>query len=124
MRLRCHLLVGEAAGPAVAQRVAELFCDCPFAHFASAFGVQVVVVWYLPEGHSWWAEGIAHDPQGTLGLERAAVYVAERPAFPREGRLRLPDQPGESAPCGSNCTDCPHWKEPCPGCPASSKYEG
>ncbi len=124
MRLRCHLLVGEAAGPAAAQRVAELFSDCPYAHFTSAFGTQVVVVWYLPEDHAWWAEGIAHDPERTLGLARAAVYVSERPAYPREGSLRLPEQRGECAPCGSDCAVCPHWGHPCSGCPASTKHEG
>ncbi len=120
MSTRCHLLVGEAPAPAVAEQVAELFSVCPYVHFCAAFGPQVIVVFYLPPGREWWVAGIANDPGGTLGLARAAVYVSERPAYPRRRELRLPANPSGRAPCGSDCTACPHWKTQCPGCPAWS----
>ncbi len=122
MRLKCHLLVGEAPAPAVADRVAELFAHCPYVHFAATFEAQVVVVFYLPPERTWWAAGIANDPAGTLGLTRAAVYVTDRPAHPSERSLQLPQKPLNRAPCGSDCAVCPHWGEQCLGCPAWSGH--
>jgi len=94
-------LLAEAPTPAVAERVANLFSVCPYAHFSAAFGPQVMVVFYLPSGREWWVEGIANDPGGTLGLARAAVYVSDRPAYPRRRELRVPATPSSSALCGS-----------------------
>ncbi|MCR4391243.1 MAG: hypothetical protein NUV94_00335 [Candidatus Acetothermia bacterium] len=121
---RCFLLLGEAPTAEAAEKIAEVFAACPYVYFMSAFGRIVVGVYFLEEDHRWWLEAVAEDPEGTLGLTRAALYVTDRAAFPPGMALRLPAERGDLAPCGSDCTRCPRYGDPCPGCPASRHFQG
>ncbi|MGC9530137.1 MAG: hypothetical protein ACP5G2_05930 [Candidatus Bipolaricaulaceae bacterium] len=116
---RCCLLLGEAPGPEAAAKIADVFSACPYVYFMAAFGPLVVGVYFLEGPYRGWLEAVAEDPQGTLGLSRAALYVTDRPAFPPTLELSVPQVRGERAPCGARCRECPQFGEPCPGCPAA-----
>ncbi|MEN3010078.1 MAG: hypothetical protein ABDI20_03720 [Candidatus Bipolaricaulaceae bacterium] len=116
---KCYLLLGEAPTEAAAAKIAEVFADCPYVYFLSAFGRMVVGVFYMEEARAWWLQAVAESPAITLGLVRAAVYVTDRPAFPVRMEPRDSYPPAERAPCGAFCPECPRYRQPCPGCPAS-----
>lgn len=116
---KCYLLLGEAPTEAAAEKIAEVFADCPYVYFLSAFGRMVVGIFYMEDARAWWLQAVAENPQITLGLVRAAVYVTDRPAFPVRMEPRNAHLPGDRAPCGAYCPECPRYQNPCPGCPAS-----
>ncbi len=121
-RPRCYLLVGEAPTEDAARRIAEVYSPCPFVYFMGAFGVMVVGIFFMPRWRDWWLRAISTDPEVTLGLKKAAVYVSESPAFPSYMEPRIPEEKGERSPCGANCAECARYLEECPGCPASSLF--
>jgi len=117
----CYLLIGEAADPTIAERIALRYRDCPHVHFLAAFGRTLVGVYYLPEAQRWWIELVADQPQLTLGLSRAAVYRTERPVHPESFAPRIPDGLADMAPCGSDCRECERF-DACTRCPATSRF--
>ncbi len=121
---KCYLLLGEAPTEAAAEKIAEVFSGCPYVYFLSAFGRMVVGVFYLENSRAWWLQVVAENPEVTLGLVRAAVYVTDRPAFPfRTAPREIPPE-GDRAPCGAYCPECPRYRQGCPGCPASPFFSG
>lgn len=75
----------------------------------------------LPEDHKWWLDSIAAQPKGTIGLEEAEVFYADRVAAQSpwsSGNMKIGDKP----PCGADCAGCPAYKKPCPGCIATYYY--
>jgi hypothetical protein len=120
----CYLLLGEAPTAEAAARIAEVFSPCPYVYFMGAFGEMVVGVYFLAGAHKWWLRAVAENPQATLGLKRAALYVTERPAFPAGMEPRVPAEKGDRAPCGAYCPECPRYRDPCRGCPASTHFLG
>lgn len=116
---KCYLLLGEAPTKAAAEKIAEVFSDCPYVYFLAAFDRMVVGVFYFGNERAWWLRAVAENPQITLGLVRAAVYVTDRPAFPFRVTPREIPVAGDHAPCGAYCPECPRYKKDCPGCPAS-----
>ena len=93
MNQRCYFLLGEAPTKEAAARIAEVFSGCPYVYFMGAFGEMVVGIYYLSGEHQWWLQAVAENPQATLGLKRAALYVTDRPAFPAGMEPRLPRLP-------------------------------
>lgn len=116
---KCYLLLGEAPTEAAAGKIAEVFAGCPYVYFLSAFGRTVVGVFYMEDDRAWWLRVVAENPQITLGLVRAAIYVTDRPAFPLRMEPRVAEAGGDRAPCGAYCPECPRYGQDCPGCPAS-----
>lgn len=116
---KCYLLVGEAPTEAAAEKIAEVFSGCPYVYFLSAFGRMVVGVFYADDERVWWLQAVAENPEVTLGLVRAAVYVTDRPAFPLRMEPRVSPPEGDRAPCGAYCPECPRYGKECRGCPAS-----
>jgi len=121
-RPRCYLLVGEAPTEEAARRIAEVYAPCPFVYFMGAFGRMVVGVFFMPRWRDWWLLAISENPEVTLGLRKAAVYVSESPAFPSYMEPRVPEAKGERSPCGANCAECLRYLKECPGCPASTLF--
>jgi len=121
---RCYLLLGEAPTKEAAARIAEVFSGCPYVYFMGAFGEMVVGIYYLSGEHQWWLQAVAENPQATLGLVRAALYVTDRPVFPAGMEPRIPKERGERSPCGAYCPECPRYRDPCRGCPASRHFLG
>ncbi len=119
---RCYLLVGEAPTEEAARRIAEIYSSCPFVYFLGAFGNMVVGIFFMPSWRDWWLRAISTDPEVTLGLRKAAVYVTDSPSFPAYMEPRLPEEKGERSPCGANCAECPRYLKECPGCPATSHF--
>jgi len=119
---RCYLLIGEAPTEEAARRIAEAYSGCPFVYFIGAFGVMVVGIFYMPRWRDWWLQAISANPQVTLGLRKAAVYVTESPAFPAYMEPRVPEEKGERSPCGADCSECVRYLKECPGCPASTLF--
>ena len=121
-RPRCYLLVGEAPTEEAARRIAEVYAPCPFVYFMGSFGNMVVGVFFMPRWRDWWLRAISTDPEVTLGLRKAVVYVTDSPAFPAYMEPRVPEERAERSPCGANCAECARYLKECPGCPASSHY--
>ncbi len=121
--MTAYLLIGEAPGGSVAARVAEQYKDCPYVHFIAAFGEMLVGVFYFPPEREWWIKLVAEEPLLTLGLRRAAVYQTDHPAHPTDYTLRLPEEKGEIAPCGSKCINCERFSV-CSHCPATRYFTG
>lgn len=121
-RPRCYLLLGEAPTGEAARRIAEVYSPCPFVYFMGAFGNMVVGIFFMPSWRDWWLRAISADPEVTLGLRKAAVYISEAPAFPSYMEPRVPGERGERSPCGANCAECTRYLKECPGCPASSRF--
>ncbi|HAF70181.1 MAG: hypothetical protein XD60_0799 [Acetothermia bacterium 64_32] len=119
----CFLLLGEAPTEEAAARIAEVFSACPYVYFMGAFGEMVVGIYFLSGEHRWWLAAVAENPQATLGLSRAALYVTKRPAFPAGMAPRISDR-GDRSPCGAHCPECPRYRDPCRGCPASRHSPG
>lgn len=116
---KCYLLLGEAPTEAAAEKIAEVFAGCPYVYFLSAFGRMVVGIFYAEDERAWWLKAVAENPEITLGLVRAAVYVTDRPTFPLRMEPRASEPEGDRAPCGACCPECPRYGQECPGCPAS-----
>jgi len=119
---KCFLLLGQAPGPDVADRIAHMFASCPYVYFVSAFGNFVVGIFALPEERRWWLRGIADDPEGSLGLVQAAVYETDHPAYPPHVDPRSVEDADELSPCGADCRLCPRLGDDCAGCPGSSRF--
>ncbi len=120
----CHFLIGEAPTEESATRIAEVFSSCPYVYFMAAFGKMVVGIYFVTGAHRWWLRAVAENPQATLGLTRAALYVTDRPAFPLGMEPRIPEEKGDRSPCGAYCPECPRYRDPCHGCPASRHFLG
>jgi hypothetical protein len=120
---KCYLLLGEAPTEAAAEKIAEVFAGCPYVYFLAAFGRMVVGVFYSDDERAWWLKAVAENPEITLGLVRAAVYVTDRPAFPLRVEPRLSEPYGDRAPCGAYCPECPRYGKDCFGCPASPFFK-
>jgi hypothetical protein len=120
--MAAHLLIGEAANPEIAGRIAEQYAGCPYVHFISPFGNSVVGIWYLPESQRWWLELVAEQPMLTLGLQRAAVYRTEHPAFPKSFEIRQGFDGSERALCGAMCPECERAGA-CSHCPGCASYD-
>ncbi len=119
--MTAYLLIGEAPAPEIAARVADQYKNCPYVHFIAAFGTMLVGVFYFPPDREWWIKLVADEPTLTLGLHRAAVYKTDHPAYPGSYSLRIPEQKGDVAPCGSKCIDCERFST-CSHCPATRYY--
>lgn len=121
------LLVGILLGgttPQRAERLAEIFCPCPYCASFAIAGGTVMGLYVLPADHGWWLEAIEERPQETLGLERAEVLFA-RHFTATSPWSRGEVQPiGEKGPCGAACPECPNYRQKCPGCPATQYYVG
>jgi hypothetical protein len=120
----CYLLIGEAPTEEAAARIAEVFSGCPYVYFMGAFGNMVVGIYFLSGAHRWWLQAVAENPEATLGLRRAALYITERPAFPAGMEPRIPAERGDRSPCGAYCPECPRYRKECRGCPASRHFLG
>lgn len=114
---RCYLLLGEAPTEEAAEKIAEVLAPCPYVYFLSAFGRMVVGVFFLGQDREWWLRAVAEDPEATMGLVRAALYVRGNPAFPAGMEPRVGPGNSDRSPCGASCPDCPRYQNPCPGCP-------
>jgi hypothetical protein len=116
------VLLGEAPTSAKAQRLADIFQPCPYCVSCTSARRTVIGVFTLPPDHGWWLEGIAEQPEETLGLKRAEVFFTQQieassPWTRGEVKPKL-----ERAPCGTDCRECPWYPQECEGCPATLHY--
>jgi len=106
------VLVGKAEDEDHATNICGLFDDCPYSVMNVVRGDMLFLLFFIPEDHRWWLEGIEKDPEKTLGLSEVEVFFSERFGMSREVLER--DEP----PCGTDCERCDHYLVECKGCPS------
>jgi len=121
-KLICALLFGEAETGKKAEQIAESYENCPYIHLMATKGNQLFATFFLPEKQRWWIEYVEKKPRQTFGLEKAKVTFASNVQYPRQLKMRLPEKPQETSPCGSNCRTCPAYNR-CLCCPATTFYK-
>lgn len=121
--LICAVLTGEVACKEKARRVATRYRDCPYVRIMVTEGKHLYAVLFLPERQRWWIEHVAENPQGTFGLSKAKVAIADWVQYPERLSIRSVKDAGDLSPCRSSCKPCPSYRR-CLGCPATVFYKG
>jgi len=116
------VLLGEAPTAARATRVAGCYSPCPYCVSFTSVGGTIIAVFALPPEQRWWLEEIEKRPGETLGLNRAEVFFARQIGAASPWSRGEVEPVAELSPCGSGCSQCPAYRERCPGCPATQHY--
>jgi len=120
--LVCALLLGEAETREKAEQIAKRYKNCPYISFMAIRENQLFAAFFLPRRQRWWIEYVEKKPKETFRLERAKVTVVDHVYYPEQLKMRLPNEPLEVSPCGTNCGTCPAYQK-CLGCPATLFYK-
>jgi hypothetical protein len=118
------VVLGNAATPAEAARIADRYGRCPFCSSFATTGTSVMGIYAFPEERRWWFERIAADPRARFGFKDAEVLFTDAIAAASpwtRGDVKPNLHP---APCGVDCRQCPSYGNECEGCPATLDYKG
>lgn len=122
LRLVAAEVVEESADRVV--RTLEAMRECPHvvAFLPSRDAPECFLGLYaLPEDKLWWLEMLVDDPS-LIKAESVKVWVLA-PGVPEEVWLDVKPAEGKP-PCGSECANCPLYREKCRGCPSSGYFLG
>jgi len=120
----CGVLYMEYDSPEEAERYARRFAACPHVAFWATKEGRAYVLLVVPEEDRYWPEYIGEHPRETFGGVKADLVLADKVYYPNL-EMRIPDEPGDISPCGSNCAECPAYLgSSCRGCPATVHFKG
>ncbi|MGD2201603.1 MAG: hypothetical protein PVJ38_08240 [Candidatus Bathyarchaeota archaeon] len=101
-----------------AARSAQRFSGCPQIMFWGLEGRTSHILLVVPEEKRFWAEYIAEHPASTFGGVEADPVFFDTVFHPLP-TIIAPGKLTDTSPCGSFCSSCPVYCDPCTGCPAT-----
>ena len=114
----CAVLIGAAPDEKSAEEYIQFTRACPYVACCQRAGQTVMSLYVLPEEKRWWIEIPAQRPD-LLGLQQVSLtFVDHAPASSAWSRGETRPE-AATPPCGSDCSTCPYYSQPCAGCPAS-----
>jgi hypothetical protein len=116
--LICAVLIGNAATREKAEAVARNSRKCPYVASYTATDCLVVGVFALPASKRWWIEYPQEHPE-LLGLDKVVVPVTTDFEVSSPWTRGVVEPVLSTAPCGTECGECPQYGTRCRGCPAT-----
>ncbi|MEW5760631.1 MAG: hypothetical protein AB1779_07680 [Candidatus Thermoplasmatota archaeon] len=106
-------------------KAANMMKKCPHIIHVALLSDSYSLSWIaiVPPEKEWWLRILPEKPE-VIGAKCGKVYISKEMVYPDLVDLKIPKPSGETAPCGTNCIECPYYKKECKGCPATKHYVG